>query len=130
MENKPIFLTDKNHNIVLKALSPAPNAALLDSCKPFEILEPITTEGAVEKHLLTVEQGELRVAVRIGSTFYPMDQEHSIEWVYLVTKADCVMRVPPTPDCELVASFALEEGDTPATTYAYRNLYGLRKKSI
>ena len=39
MKNEPVFLTDKNHNIVLEALSPAPNAALPDSCKPFEILD-------------------------------------------------------------------------------------------
>ena len=49
MKNEPVFLTDKNHNIVLEALSPAPNAALPDSCKPFEILEPTTAEGAAEK---------------------------------------------------------------------------------
>ena len=51
MKNEPVFLTDKNHNIVLEALSPAPNAALPDSCKPFEILDPAATEGAAEKHL-------------------------------------------------------------------------------
>lgn len=48
MKNEPVFLTDKNHNIVLEALSPAPNAALPDSCKPFEILDPAATEGAAE----------------------------------------------------------------------------------
>ena len=59
MKNEPVFLTDKNHNIVLEALSSAPNAALPDSCKPFEILEPTTTEGAAEKHLPVVEQNGL-----------------------------------------------------------------------
>lgn len=96
MKNEPVFLTDKNHNIVLEALSPAPNAALPDSCKPFEILEPTTAEGAAEKHLPVVEQNGLRVTVRVGSIFHPMDQEHSIGWVCLVTKAGCIMRVPLT----------------------------------
>lgn len=127
MKNEPVFLTDKNHNIVLEALSPAPNAALPDSCKPFEILEPTTAEGAAEKHLPVVEQNGLRVTVRVGSIFHPMDQEHSIGWVCLVTKAGCIMRVPLTPDCEPVASFTLEEGDAPAAAYAYCNLHGLWK---
>nr|WP_289706493.1 desulfoferrodoxin family protein [Enterocloster clostridioformis] len=130
MKNEPVFLTDKNHNIVLEALSPAPNAVLPDSCKPFEILEPTTAEGAAEKHLPVVEQNGLRVTVRVGNTFHPMDQEHSIGWVCLVTKAGCIMRVPLTPDCEPVASFTLEEGDAPAAAYAYCNLHGLWKKSV
>ena len=72
MKNEPVFLTDKNHNIVLEALSPAPNAALPDSCKPFEILEPTTTEGAAEKHLPVVEQDGLHVTVKVGNIFHPM----------------------------------------------------------
>ena len=68
MKNEPVFLTDKNHNIVLEALSPAPNAALPDSCKPFEILEPTTAEGAAEKHLPVVEQNGLRVTFSIPWT--------------------------------------------------------------
>ena len=72
MKNEPVFLTDKNHNIVLEALSPAPNAALPDSCKPFEILEPTTAEGAAEKHLPVVEQNGLRVTVKVGNIFHPM----------------------------------------------------------
>ena len=130
MKNEPVFLTDKNHNIVLEALSPAPNAALPDSCKPFEILEPTTTEDAAEKHLPVVEQDGLHVTVKVGNIFHPMGQEHSIGWVCLVTKAGCVMRVPLTPDCDPVASFTLDEGDAPAAAYAYCNLHGLWKKSI
>ena len=121
MKNEPVFLTDKNHNIVLEALSPAPNAALPDSCNPFEILDPAATEGAAEKHLPVVEQDGLHVTVKVGNIFHPMGQEHSIGWVCLVTKAGCVMRVPLTPDCEPVASFTLEEGDAPAAAYAYCN---------
>ena len=100
MKNEPVFLTDKNHNIVLEALSPAP------------------------------KQDGLHVTVKVGNIFHPMGQEHSIGWVCLVTKAGCVMRVPLTPDCEPVASFTLEEGDAPAAAYAYCNLHGLWKKSI
>ena len=70
------------------------------------------------------------MTVKVGNIFHPMGQEHSIGWVCLVTKAGCVMRVPLTPDCEPVASFTLEEGDTPAAAYAYCNLHGLWKKSI
>ena len=37
MKNEPVFLTDKNHNIILESITGTPNAALPDSLKPFEV---------------------------------------------------------------------------------------------
>ena len=39
IKTEPVFLTDKNHIVVLEALCGAPGAALPDTCKPFEVLE-------------------------------------------------------------------------------------------
>lgn len=127
MKNEPLFLTDKNHIIVLEALSQAPNAALPDSCKPFEVLEPGASDGAAEKHLPVIQQDGLHVTIKVGSIFHPMSQEHSIGWVCLVTKAGCVMRASLNPQCQPVACFTLEDGDQPAAAYAYCNLHGLWK---
>ena len=55
MNKEPVFLTDKNHTVVLEALTGVPNAAVPDSCKPFEVLTANTSEGAAEKHLPVVE---------------------------------------------------------------------------
>ena len=130
LNQEPVFLTDKNRIVVLEALCSAPNAALPDTCRPFEILEPIMAEGASEKHLPVVETEGLHVTVKVGEIFHPMDGEHNIGWVCLVTKAGCTMRVCLSPSCEPVAHFTLEKGDSPRAAYAHCNLHGLWKTEI
>ncbi|MCD8168688.1 MAG: class II SORL domain-containing protein, partial [Clostridiales bacterium] len=93
LNQEPVFLTDKNRIVVLEALCSAPNAALPDTCRPFEVLEPVMAEGASEKHLPVVETEGLHVTVKVGEIFHPMDGGHNIGWVCLVTKAGCTMRV-------------------------------------
>ena len=60
LNQEPVFLTDKNRIVVLEALCSAPNAALPDTCRPYEVLEPVMAEGASEKHLQVVETEGLR----------------------------------------------------------------------
>lgn len=107
-----------------------PNAAVPDTCKPFELLTPNTSEGAAEKHLPVVEIDGRHVTVKVGSIFHPMTEEHSIGWVCLVTKAGCTMRICLAPDCEPVAHFTLEDGDSVKAAYAYCNLHGFWKTEI
>ena len=45
MSKDPVFLTDKNHTVILEAVTGVPNAAVPDTCKPFELLTPNTSEG-------------------------------------------------------------------------------------
>ena len=130
LNQEPVFLTDKNRIVVLEALCSAPNAALPDTCRPFEVLEPVMAEGASEKHLPVVETEGLHVTVKVGEIFHPMDGGHNIGWVCLVTKAGCTMRVCLTPSCEPVAHFTLEKGDSPRAAYAYCNLHGLWKADL
>ena len=130
MNKEPVFLSFKNHTVVLEALTGVPNAAVPDSCKPFEILTANTSEGAAEKHLPVVEINGKHVTVKVGSIFHPMTEEHSIGWVCLVTKAGCTMRVCLSPSCEPVAHFTVEKGDSPRAAYAYCNLHGLWKTEI
>jgi len=127
MKNEPVFLTDKNHNVILEAISGAPNAALPDNLKPFEILEPNTSDGASEKHVPIIETDGNHVTVKVGSAFHPMTEEHNIAWVCLQTTAGSVMRVSLSPDCEPVARFTLENGDSPKAAFAYCNLHGFWK---
>ena len=48
MNKQPVFLTDRDRLVVLEAIAGMPNAAVPDSLKPFEVLEPNTSEGASE----------------------------------------------------------------------------------
>ena len=127
MKQDLLFLTDKDRNVVLEAICGTPNAVLPDSCKPFDVLEPNTSDGATEKHMPVIETDGLHVTVKVGSVFHPMSGEHSIDWICLVTKAGCVMRVCLSADCEPVAHFTLEKGDSVKAAYAYCNLHGFWK---
>lgn len=127
MNQDLLFLTDKTHTVLLDTISGAPNAAMPDCFKPFDILEPNTSEGASEKHLPVIDVDGCHVSVSVGSTHHPMTEEHSISWVFLQTKAGQVMRIPLTADCEPVAHFTLEEGDSPRAAYAFCNLHGFWK---
>lgn len=127
MNKQPVFLTDRDHLVVLEAITGMPNAAVPDSLKPFEVLEPNTSEGASEKHLPIIETDGNHVTVKVGSIFHPMSEEHNIGWVCLQTKAGVTMRVPLDSACEPVAHFTLEDGDTPKAAYAWCNLHGFWK---
>ncbi len=127
MNQSPLFLTDKDRIVILEAICGAPNAVLPDCIKPFQVLEPNTSEGASEKHLPVIETNGSHVTVNVGSVFHPMSEEHNISWICLVTEAGCTMRVPLDADCEPVAHFTLEKGDKPKAAYAYCNLHGFWK---
>mgnify|MGYP005762946113 FL=1 len=49
-------------------------------------LIPNTTDAAEEKHLPVVTVEGDTVKVSVGSVEHPMLEEHSIEWVYLLTE--------------------------------------------
>lgn len=127
---EPVYLTDQNQTIVLEALEGVPGGALPDTCKPFEILSPNTTDGASEKHLPVVEINGRHVTVKIGSALHPMGAEHYIAWVSLHTRNGYTMRASLSPDGEPAARFTLEEGDSPTAAYAWCNLHGFWKTQI
>ena len=128
--NEPIYLTDQNHTVILEALGGVPNGALPDTCKPFEILSPNTTDGAAEKHVPVVEINGGQITVKVGSAFHPMGEEHYIAWVSLRTQKGYTLRADLSPKGEPVARFTLEEGDSPKAAYAYCNLHGFWKTQI
>ena len=127
MIQKPLFFTDKNRNVILEAILGTPNAAIPDSLKPFEVLEPNTSDGAAEKHAPVLETNGLQVTISVGSVLHPMTAEHSITCIMLETNAGCMMRIHLTPDCQPIAHFTLEEGDSPKAAYAVCNLHGFWK---
>lgn len=91
-------------------------------------MEPGTVEASVEKHLPVVAVEGNTVKVVVGSVAHPMQEEHSILWVYLQTdrggQRKC-LKVGAEP----VVTFALAE-EKPLAVYAYCNLHGLWKADI
>lgn len=52
--------------------------------KPMALLRPKTEDTGKEKHVPVVEYGET-IKVRVGSVEHPMEDDHYIKWVEIVT---------------------------------------------
>lgn len=94
-----------------------------------EELIPGSVDAAQEKHVPVAVRSGDTVEVTVGSVEHPMLAEHYIEWVLLETdKGYAVRRL--TPGAAPKATFALADGETPKTVYAYCNLHGLWKAEV
>ncbi len=91
-------------------------------------LIPNTTDAAGEKHLPVVTVEGDTVKVSVGSVKHPMQTEHYIEWVYLLTEKSGHRKVL-SPDDKPEVTFNTS-GDKPIAVYAYCNLHGLWKTDI
>lgn len=112
--------------------------SMLTCCgKPMVLLEGNTCDGAYEKHVPVVKVADGKYHVAVGATEHPMNEEHYIQWIELLTPT-CVFRrelrpcdkpeavfmpccavdsrVAGTPSCEI-----------PVEARAYCNLHGLWK---
>ena len=54
--------------------------------KPMKLMAENTTDGAKEKHVPVVEKTATGYKVKVGSVAHPMEENHYIEWVELLTE--------------------------------------------
>jgi superoxide reductase len=102
---------------------------VLSCCgKPMVAVAPNTTDAAQEKHVpaVSLENGTLHVEV--GSVAHPMDEDHFIQWVYVVTDQGLMARCF-TPGQPAVADFELA-GQKPISVFEYCNKHGLWKADL
>lgn len=83
-----------------------------------------TTDAAQEKHVPYVTRKDGKIYVQVGSVEHPMTEEHSIQWIALVSDAG-VERVDLSPNEKPVAVF--EDRAENVEVYEYCNLHGLWK---
>ena len=86
-------------------------------------LQANSTDAAKEKHVPVVVREDGKIKVTVGSTLHPMQPEHYIEWIALVTE-DKVELKYRKPGEEPKAEFADAKA---GAVYAYCNLHGLWK---
>ena len=91
-------------------------------------LEPGTVDASLEKHIPVVSVENNIIKVDIGSVAHPMEEAHSILWVYLQTDKGG-QRKSLAVGSSPVVSFAVCD-ETPVAVYAYCNLHGLWKTEI
>lgn len=90
-------------------------------------LVPKTKDTAYEKHLPVVDIDGDTVEVRVGSIPHPMEEEHHIAWIVLVTTSGYQIKYLDVPG-EPMATFKTDE--EVIGVYEYCNLHGLWYKEI
>lgn len=87
-------------------------------------VEAGSTDASKEKHVPVYECSDHKVKVKVGSAPHPMEAEHHISWVELVTDYG-IQRKPVYPKAEPTVCFAIGKNETVKAVYAYCNLHGL-----
>ena len=91
-------------------------------------LEANTVDASKEKHVPAIKVVGNAVKVEIGTAEHPMSEEHSIQWVYMLTDRGG-QRKTLRPGEEPKVVFSLRD-EKPLAIFAYCNLHGLWKTEI
>lgn len=128
INKEPKFYFCNESNVIIEEIQG--NKGDYSCCgKPLKELIANSVDAATEKHVPVVDHSGNTVTVNVGSVSHPMQEEHSIEWVYLQTIKGC-QRINLQPNEEPIAKFTINDGDEPIAAYAYCNLHGFWKTEI
>ncbi len=94
--------------------------------EPMELLEEKMEEEGNEKHLPVVNETEDGVSVMVGSVEHPMEEDHYIEWIGVLTE-EGAFRKFLQPDDKPKAEFNIDK-DKIDSVREYCNVHGLWKK--
>lgn len=92
--------------------------------QPMELKQEKKEDEGQEKHVPVLEKTETGVIVSVGSVPHPMESEHYIEWIEVITEHR-TYRKQLEPGQEPVAEFFLQAEHISAR--AYCNVHGLWK---
>jgi len=92
--------------------------------QPMKLMEENTVDAAIEKHVPVIEKTENGFKVKVGETPHPMDEDHYIEWIEVVSDIG-VNRHYLKPGDKPETEFNFKADDVVAR--AYCNLHGLWK---
>lgn len=105
------------------------SSGTLVCCGKNMILQEAKTEDVgQEKHVPVVEKTESGLKIKVGDVPHPMEKEHYIEWIEVITDKK-VLRKHLTPTDKATASFRLKcQGKI--TVREYCNIHGLWETSL
>ena len=85
-----------------------------------------STEAAQEKHIPIYVRTDDQIIVKVGSIEHPMDDDHYIMWVALVSENETTrVRLKPNHSTEVKFKYIPN-----STIYAYCNKHGLWKQEV
>jgi superoxide reductase len=94
-----------------------------------EMLAHEADEEGQEKHVPLVHEEDGKVYVKVGSTLHPMDQDHYIDWIYLLTDKGAQRKVlHPGVSPEVI--FYISDDEVVLDVEAHCTKHGLWKASL
>jgi len=94
--------------------------------QPMELLKEKATDVGLEKHVPVIEATDKGARVKVGSVAHPMEEEHYIEWVEVITDGgSCRQFLKPGDKPE--ADF--EIGGKKIAAREYCSIHGLWKSA-
>ena len=126
MKRSTFYKCDKCGTIAIKVVD---GGGEMCCCKePMRVLDPNTTDAAQEKHVPSVSVKNGILHAQVGSVAHPMEEDHYIQWIYVVTEEGVVARcLKPGQAPEATIDL---EGQTPIAVYEYCNKHGLWKAEV
>lgn len=121
-QKKEIYKCDKCGNIIEVLHGAAGNLICCGLQMPLQ--KENTVDAALEKHVPVIEQEGNTFTVKVGSVEHPMEENHYIEFIELLTEAR-VYRAFLNPGKKPQAAFDVQ--GTVIGARAYCNLHGLWK---
>jgi superoxide reductase len=96
--------------------------------QPMNLFQENTKDAAQEKHVPVVEKINNGIKVKIGSIAHPMDDNHYIEWIEVLTDGQ-VYRKNLKPGDAPEAEFFIKS-NSPIQVREYCNIHGLWKTDL
>ena len=98
---------------------------VLVCCGQDMVLQEINVEETTyDKHIPVVEETENEIKIQIGSELHPMENDHHIEWIALVTPKGIIRRkIQVGEEPKVIFGKMTDE----YAIYAYCNIHGLYK---
>ncbi len=90
--------------------------------QPMVLLEENTKDASTEKHVPVIEKIEGGYKVTVGDVLHPMEDDHYIEWIELISENQ-ILRKYLAPGQKPEAVFYTKETDVYAREFC--NLHGL-----
>jgi len=95
--------------------------------QPMKLMEEKKEDQGYEKHLPVVEKMNGKVVVKVGSIPHPMEENHFIEMIEVITKDGKILRKYLKPGEEPEAEFEVEEI---REAREYCTIHGLWSKEV
>ena len=94
--------------------------------QPMELLKEKTEEAGQEKHMPVIEKMGEKIKVKVGSIAHPMEEDHHIEWIEIITEGKICRKLLKPGDKPEVEFYTKAEK---IEAREYCNLHGLWRVS-